>query len=221
MLKHVDGWVSAIQVPEIMEFCLSRGLTKDDVIEYELGTNVDEDSIHYNRLMFPLRQFGFGELVGYQSRTVPALEVERERPLPKYFHDVRDKSKHWFGLDKDIRTTNAFKRVVVTSEGPLDVFPIHKLGYDAGAYMGSSISEHQAAILRGLTDVVIHLVDGDAAGISGLELNAMRTYSMGLTTYVAVSPSGEDPSSMTTDALRSCIKGAIRYEDSEWFNREV
>lgn len=217
MLKHVDGWVSALVVPEVAQFCRDRGLTDAEIKLYQLGTHTMEDSLHYNRLMFPLRQFGLGDLVGYQSRTVPEIEPPRQRPLPKYYHDVHDKSKHWFGIDRIVNAKNSLRKVVVVSEGPFDPFPIHRLGFDAGAYMGSSVSDHQAAIIAAITPSVILLADGDAAGEKNIGPNAEKFYRMGLKTYVNLCPHGQDPDSMDSDTLLKTIREAYRYEDSEWF----
>jgi DNA primase len=169
-----------------------------------------------NRLIWPIRDIS-GDVVGFGARKLASDDVDNG---PKYLNTpetpVYKKSQVLYGLDlakKEI----AKKRQAVIVEGYTDVMAAHLAGITtAVATCGTAFGSDHIRILRRLLmdddafrGEVIFTFDGDAAG----QKAALRAFSEDqkfvTQTFVAVEPSGLDPSDLRQQkgdlALRDLI----------------
>ena len=169
-----------------------------------------------NRLIWPIRDIS-GDVVGFGARKLVSDDVDNG---PKYLNTpetpVYKKSQVLYGLNlakKEI----AKKRQAVIVEGYTDVMAAHLAGITtAVATCGTAFGSDHIRILRRLLmdddafrGEVIFTFDGDAAG----QKAALRAFSEDqkfvTQTFVAVEPSGLDPSDLRQQkgdlALRDLI----------------
>lgn len=169
-----------------------------------------------NRLMWPIRDIS-GDVVGFGARKLASDEVDNG---PKYLNTpetaIYKKSQVLYGLDK-AKKEIAKKRQVVIVEGYTDVMAAHLAGIPTAiATCGTAFGADHIRILRRLLmdddafrGEVIFTFDGDAAG----QKAALRAFSddqkFVTQTFVAVEPSGLDPSELRQQkgdlALRDLI----------------
>ena len=169
-----------------------------------------------NRLIWPIRDIS-GDVVGFGARKLASDDVDNG---PKYLNTpetpVYKKSQVLYGLDlakKEI----AKKRQAVIVEGYTDVMAAHLAGITtAVATCGTAFGSDHIRILRRLLmdddafrGEVIFTFDGDAAGQKAA-LRAFNEDQKFVTqTFVAVEPSGLDPSDLRQQkgdlALRDLI----------------
>ncbi len=129
------------------------------------GVATQGESGHYRdlfrgRLVFPIRDSG-GKLAGFGGRSMDGSE-------PKYLNTPRspvfDKGRILYGLDKAAQAIRS-SGVAVVVEGYMDVVGPHQQGFlNAVASMGTSLTEHQVALLKGAAKTVVLALDPDAAG---------------------------------------------------------
>lgn len=169
-----------------------------------------------NRLMWPIRDIS-GDVVGFGARKLASDEVDDG---PKYLNTpetaIYKKSQVLYGLDK-AKKEIAKKRQVVIVEGYTDVMAAHLAGIPTAiATCGTAFGADHIRILRRLLmdddafrGEVIFTFDGDAAGQKAA-LRAFNDDQKFVTqTFVAVEPSGLDPSELRQQkgdlALRDLI----------------
>jgi DNA primase len=202
----------------LTKFLRSQGFTIDELEVAGLSKMGQRGPIDRfrNRLMWPIRDVS-GDVVGFGARKLASDEVD---PGPKYLNTpetpIYKKSQVLYGLDlakKEI----AKKRQAVIVEGYTDVMAAHLAGIPtAVATCGTAFGADHIRILRRLLmdddafrGEVIFTFDGDAAG----QKAALRAFSEDqkfvTQTFVAVEPSGLDPSDLRQQkgdlALRDLI----------------
>ncbi len=202
----------------LSKFLLGKGFSAEELLLAGLtkeGTKGAIDRFR-NRLIWPIRDIS-GDLVGFGARK---LASDEEDTGPKYLNtpetSIYKKSQVLYGLDK-AKKEIAKKRQVVIVEGYTDVMAAHLAGIPtAVATCGTAFGDEHIRILRRLLmdddafrGEVIFTFDGDAAG----QKAALRAFGddqkFVTQTFVAVEPSGLDPSDlrqeMGDDALRDLI----------------
>jgi len=202
----------------LSKFLLGKGFSAEELLLAGLtkeGTKGAIDRFR-NRLIWPIRDIS-GDLVGFGARK---LASDEEDTGPKYLNtpetSIYKKSQVLYGLDK-AKKEIAKKRQVVIVEGYTDVMAAHLAGIPtAVATCGTAFGDEHIRILRRLLmdddafrGEVIFTFDGDAAG----QKAALRAFGddqkFVTQTFVAVEPSGLDPSdlrqAMGDAALRDLI----------------
>ena len=190
------------------EELLLAGLTKE-------GTKGAIDRFR-NRLIWPIRDIS-GDLVGFGARK---LASDEEDTGPKYLNtpetSIYKKSQVLYGLDK-AKKEIAKKRQVVIVEGYTDVMAAHLAGIPtAVATCGTAFGDEHIRILRRLLmdddafrGEVIFTFDGDAAG----QKAALRAFGddqkFVTQTFVAVEPSGLDPSDLRQEMGDAALRDLI------------
>lgn len=123
-----------------------------------------------HRLMFPIRDTK-GKVVGFGARAL-------DDSLPKYLNSpqtaIFDKSGVLYGIDRAKGPIRERGSAVIV-EGYMDVITAHQNGTsNVVASMGTSLTEKQIKILRGLTRSLAFALDpdvaGDAATLRGIEV---------------------------------------------------
>jgi DNA primase catalytic core len=206
--------------PQILEGLKERGVSEEDVVEWQLGYSpeewqfitdmatesamIDEGiatgivgekakkrfDLYRNRITIPIED-NFGNIISFGGRSLEA------KPLAKYINgkdsELYNKSKVLFGYH---RAANAIMQVgkVFLTEGYFDVISFHRAGItNTVASCGTAITPEQLKLLKRSTDCISLVMDGDKAGIKA----AMKTIPMvlgaGLTCEVVFFEDGADP----------------------------
>ncbi|SEN55921.1 DNA primase [Amphibacillus marinus] len=157
------------------------------------------------RIVFPIRNH-LGKTVGYGGRSINGEE-------PKYLNSPESalfqKSKMLFNFDL-ARSEMKKKGQAILFEGYMDVITAAQAGITNGvATLGTSATEHQAALLKRYVDHVVICYDGDSAGFNAAYKAARLFLKAGCQIRVATLPDGSDP-----DAF-------IKQNGGERFKREV
>lgn len=169
-----------------------------------------------NRLMWPIRDIS-GDVVGFGARKLAVDDVDSG---PKYLNTpetpIYKKSQVLYGLDM-AKKEIAKSRQVVIVEGYTDVMAAHLAGIPtAVATCGTAFGSDHIRILRRLLmdddafrGEVIFTFDGDAAG----QKAALRAFSddqkFVTQTFVAVEPSGLDPSDLRQQKGDAALRDLI------------
>ncbi|HEY49007.1 MAG TPA: DNA primase [Dehalococcoidia bacterium] len=141
---------------------IEKGYSENELLA--AGLLGEKDGRKYDlfrkRLMFPIKDIK-GRVVGFGARAL-------DDSLPKYLNSpqtaVFDKSSVLYGID---RARGAIREsgLVVIVEGYIDVITAHQHGFNnVVASMGTSLTEKQVRILRGLTKTLAFALDPDIAG---------------------------------------------------------
>jgi DNA primase len=113
-----------------------------------------------NRIAIPVFDI-HNRVVAYCGRTVE----QNVSIFPKYlFPKNFNKSYHLFNIQHITPHTPQLKKPVFIVEGFFDCIHIVRLGFDAMALMGSSISQQQLTLLKEINRFYILMLDGDEAG---------------------------------------------------------
>ncbi|TWI67233.1 DNA primase [Desulfobotulus alkaliphilus] len=160
-----------------------------------------------NRIMFPIQDIQ-GRVIGFGGRVLgndnPKYLNSPETPL---YH----KARSLYGLYQ-ARHEIRKKRVVYVVEGYFDVISLHQNGIpETVAGLGTSLTREQVQLLRGYTERVVLVFDGDAAGLRAAERAAPLLLSFAMDARVLLLPSGEDPDSF----VRSHGKEAFLQKGAE------
>lgn len=141
---------------------LQKGYQKDDIIEVGL-INQDEKGNVYdkfrNRLMFPIIDIR-GNVIGFGGR---ALADSRAKYMNSPQSLAYDKSKNVYGVSNLKNSTKVGKIILV--EGYMDVISLTNYGFDyAIASLGTSLTHHQAKLIKRYCKNIYICYDGDSAG---------------------------------------------------------
>jgi len=202
----------------LSEFLLGKGFSAEELLLAGLtkeGTKGAIDRFR-NRLIWPIRDIS-GDLVGFGARK---LASDEEDTGPKYLNtpetSIYKKSQVLYGLNK-AKKEIAKKRQVVIVEGYTDVMAAHLAGIPtAVATCGTAFGDEHIRILRRLLmdddafrGEVIFTFDGDAAG----QKAALRAFGddqkFVTQTFVAVEPSGLDPSDLRQEMGDAALRDLI------------
>ena len=202
----------------LSKFLLGKGFSAEELLLAGLtkeGTKGAIDRFR-NRLIWPIRDIS-GDLVGFGARK---LASDEEDTGPKYLNtpetSIYKKSQVLYGLDK-AKKEIAKKRQVVIVEGYTDVMATHLAGIPtAVATCGTAFGDEHIRILRRLLmdddafrGEVIFTFDGDAAG----QKAALRAFGddqkFVTQTFVAVEPSGLDPSDLRQEMGDAALRDLI------------
>jgi len=202
----------------LSKFLLGKGFSAEELLLAGLtkeGTKGAIDRFR-NRLIWPIRDIS-GDLVGFGARK---LASDEEDTGPKYLNtpetSIYKKSQVLYGLNK-AKKEIAKKRQVVIVEGYTDVMAAHLAGIPtAVATCGTAFGDEHIRILRRLLmdddafrGEVIFTFDGDAAG----QKAALRAFGddqkFVTQTFVAVEPSGLDPSDLRQEMGDAALRDLI------------
>jgi DNA primase len=163
---YVDWDSNKLRHPEWFKYMLSRGgFSPHTLNKWKIGY----DTLS-KRLTIPVCN-PKGQLIGVKARRWRSSEIDSakykvlgDRPgttgpygFPRY-----EKSRVLFGLHVWLKASKQF----VLVEGELDVIALYTIGIPAISTGSSSMSEHQAKLIREYCDQVIIMYDWDTAGIN-------------------------------------------------------
>ena len=187
-----DAWET------IKDYLRSKGYQDKELIE--AGMLVErEDGGSYdrfrNRLMFPISD-AQGRVIGFGARAL-------DNSLPKYINSpqtaIFDKSCCLYGIDK-ARSAIKKKNLVIIVEGYMDVLIAHQHEWrNVIASMGTSLTEKQADVIRGLASNVVLALDADIAGEEATLRGKAILARSGADAKVVLLPSGKDPDEIISE----------------------
>ena len=145
------------------------------------------------RVIFPIRSMsgrvqGFGgRILGDNKKTAKYLNSPES--------DIYHKSKVLFGLH-EAKKAIAKEDVCYLVEGYTDVIQLHQAGIEAVvSSSGTALTSQQIQMIRRLTQNIVVLFDGDAAGLRAALRGIDLILEAGLNVRVVRFPEGEDPDS--------------------------
>lgn len=158
-----------------------------------------------NRIIIPILNQK-NEVIGFGGRVL-------DNSLPKYVNSaespVFSKRKNIFGIN--IAKEHIIKtKTVFIVEGYLDCLMMHQAGYNnTVATLGTAITEEQIKLLKGITEKIYLLYDGDEAG-NKASLRAVEIFlNLGISPYIVRLPEGEDPDSLIAKGEKSTLDAKI------------
>lgn len=205
---------------EAADYCEKRGLTKDDLIQWQIGYAPDDYKFLYNtvvqkgvlqptlelglcrkkenntydffrhRIMFPIHNH-VGQLVAFGGR---ALSPEEKA---KYINSTEsklyNKSNVLYGLNFAQKAISQDGKVFLT-EGFLDVIAMHRAGItNTVATCGTALTPFQAKLLKRYCSHVVLLYDGDAPGQKAILKALPILLKAGFKVEQCTLPNGQDP----------------------------
>jgi DNA primase len=187
-LRNLDG-----KHPYLKE----RGLTPATITHFGIGHCTR--GLMQGRIAIPIHNEE-GELVAYCGRAVAEERSKEEGKykLPRGF----SKSHVVFDLN---RAKGHAGRGLIVVEGFFGCFKVHQAGFpNVVALMGSTLTEQQEALLKGATDRLKLMFDGDEAGAACLREFYSR---LRRTMYLreVYLEAGEQPDSISVDRLRALL----------------
>ena len=196
-------------------------------LEYlqKLGlTNSQGNDFFKGRVMFPVFNMS-GKVIAFAGRI-----LTKDTKAPKYINspetEIYFKSKTLFGMNLAKKWIQKEDECIIT-EGYTDVISLHQAGVgNAVASSGTSLTKDQIRIIKRLTENVLILFDGDAAGINAAVRGLGLTLEEDLNVRLVTLPEGEDPDSFlkkegTTkfkEYLNKMAKNLVQFEMSHLLN---
>ncbi len=141
------------------------------------------------RIMIPIKNHQ-GEFIGFTARSLDGSH-------PKYVNTsetpIFKKQQILFNLS-DARKAISEVRELIIMEGHLDVVKVKRAGvFHVVGLMGTALSDAQVDTMRGLTDNVTLMFDGDDAGRNAQIKYGERLLKSNLNAYILPLPAGLDP----------------------------
>ena len=141
------------------------------------------------RIMIPIKNHQ-GEFIGFTARSLDGSH-------PKYVNTsetpIFKKQQILFNLS-DARKAISEVRELIIMEGHLDVVKVKRAGvFHVVGLMGTALSDAQVDTMRGLTDNVTLMFDGDEAGRNAQIKYGERLLKSNLNAYILPLPAGLDP----------------------------
>lgn len=147
----------------LIEHLTALGYRPEAIVAAGVATQAEQGparDLFRGRLTFPIHD-GEGRLSGFGGRALDGSE-------PKYLNSPRtelfDKGRLLYALHRARRSMQQDGEAVVV-EGYMDAIVAHQAGFrNVTASMGTALTEHQVALLRGAARRVVLALDADAAG---------------------------------------------------------
>jgi DNA primase len=139
-------------------YLCQRGIDEKIARYYRIGYS--HEGLMKNRIAIPIIDKN-KKLVAYCGRAIDP-HTSPKYLFPRYFN----KSRHLFNIQTILPSS---PKPVFIVEGFFDCLHLAKLGFDAVALMGNSISQTQIEILKQLDRPYILILDGDDAGRKGMD----------------------------------------------------
>ena len=177
---------------ELMDYLLSKGYEKSDLVESGLVNYKLEGNRYYdrfrNRVMFPIFDYR-GNVIGFGGRVL-------DESLPKYLNSpdslIFNKRYNLYGLN--FSRKNIVNRTIILVEGYMDLISLFQYGVrNVVATLGTALTEQQGNLIKRYADTAILSYDSDEAGIKA-SLRAIEILSkVGINVKVLNLKDAKDP----------------------------
>lgn len=174
------------------QFLEKKAFNLQELVSSNVLARSDQNQIYdrmRGRIVFPIRNH-LAKTVGFAGRSITNQE-------PKYLNSPESalfqKGKMLFNFDL-ARSEMKKSGQAILFEGYMDVFSAYQAGIkNVIASLGTSVTEHQAALIRRYVDTVVICFDGDDAGINATFKVAKLLKKVGCQVRVATIPDQLDP----------------------------
>lgn len=215
-----DDIIQKFQVgfcPDSREVSLSADALKAGYAEKYLVNTVDEQEISHStgtglslkredgslrdrfrgRVMWPIFSTN-GRIAGFGGRV---LDAATKGVNVKYLNSpesiIYSKRRELFGYQQG-KNAIAKQKLCFVVEGYTDVMAMHQSGIEnVVAASGTAFTEEQGRIIKRLTDNVVLIFDGDAAGIKASNESLKKLLPMGMNVKLLSLPDDDDPDSFS------------------------
>jgi DNA primase len=164
------------------------------------------------RVMFPIHSMS-GRVLGFGGRTL-STDKKQAKYLNSPESDIYHKSKVLYGI-YFAKQAIAREDVCYLVEGYTDVIQLYQNGIEnVVASSGTALTPEQIRLIRRLTQNIVVLFDGDAAGLRASLRGVDLILEEGMNVRVCSFPEGEDPDSFarkhSQDAIEAYLKENAR-----------
>jgi len=173
-----------------MGYLHERGIEDETIKKWKIGLKERQESGHHvSRIVFPLLA-KYNRVVGESAR---AIEWGKESPFPKYRNsansDIFHKGSYLYGLHN---YNSNFPEIRIT-EGTMDVVTADQFGVqNVVATLGTAFTKDHAVMLENIGASPCFVMDGDDAGMKGIEKAVNLLKEHGLYAKVCILPKGMD-----------------------------
>lgn len=149
---------------ELMNYLLSKGYDKQDLVQCGLVNHKAEGNKYYdrfrNRVMFPIFDYR-GNVIGFGGRVL-------DDSLPKYLNSpdslIFNKRYNLYGLN--FSRKNIVDRTIILVEGYMDLISLFQYGVrNVVATLGTALTGQQGNLIKRYADTAIISYDSDEAGV--------------------------------------------------------
>ena len=149
---------------ELMNYLLSKGYDKQELVQCGLVNHKAEGNKYYdrfrNRVMFPIFDYR-GNVIGFGGRVL-------DDSLPKYLNSpdslIFNKRYNLYGLN--FSRKNIVDRTIILVEGYMDLISLFQYGVrNVVATLGTALTEQQGNLIKRYADTTIISYDSDEAGV--------------------------------------------------------
>ena len=224
---------------EVKQYLIGRGISEQSIQEWGIGyapdawntlcsdgmahlteyattgmcvENKEKRSVYdrfRNRVQFPFYD-GRGQVIGFSGRMYGEDEGAKYINSPE--SPLFNKSSFLYGLHKakpQIRKHN----FAMLTEGPIDAIMVHQAGYPMTvATSGTAVTETHLQTLQRLSNRLLLVLDGDAAGDRAALRVIEMAYVLGMDSKVVVLPEGSDPADViaeNVEQFKKAVKEAV------------
>jgi DNA primase len=164
------------------------------------------------RVLFPIHSMS-GRVLGFGGRTLSS-DKKQAKYLNSPESDIYHKSKILYGINY-AKQAIAREDVCYLVEGYTDVIQLYQNGIEnVVASSGTALTPEQIRLIRRLTQNIVVLFDGDAAGLRASLRGVDLILEEGMNVRVCTFPEGEDPDSFarkhSQDAIEAYLKENAR-----------
>lgn len=210
-----DQWdvftTAALEKGYQLEFLEKTGLT---IVKEprEPGGEARKFDRFKGRVLFPIHSLS-GRVLGFGGRTLSS-----DKKTAKYLNspesEIYHKSKVLYGI-YFAKQAIAREDLCYLVEGYTDVIQLYQSGIEnVVASSGTALTPEQIRLIRRLTNTIVVLFDGDAAGLRASLRGVDLILEEGLNVKVCTFPPGEDPDSFarkhSPDAIEAYLKDHAR-----------
>lgn len=159
------------------------------------------------RVMFPIHSMS-GRVLGFGGRT-----LRSDKKVAKYMNspesEIYHKSKVLYGIYHAKQAIAREDRCYLV-EGYTDVIQLYQAGVEnVVASSGTALTPEQIRLVRRLTQNIVVLFDGDAAGLRASLRGVDLILEEGMNVKVCTFPEGEDPDSFARKNSRDAIEAYL------------
>lgn len=202
-----DAWEAftghALKNKYKLEFLEKTGLTvvREDP---ETGAKTRQFDRFKGRVMFPIRSMS-GRILGFGGRI-----LRTDKKTAKYLNspesEIYHKSKILYGIF-EAKQSIAKEDNCYLVEGYTDVIQMHQAGIqNVVASSGTALTPEQIRLINRLTNNIVVLFDGDAAGIRAALRGVDLILEQGMNVRICTFPEGDDPDSFAQRHSETEIK---------------
>ena len=227
--------------PTVKQYLIGRGISEQSIATWGIGyapndwntlctkqmpnlaehvtagmciENKEKQSVYdrfRSRVQFPFYDVQ-GRVIGFSGR----VYGDDDDGVAKYINSPEsplfNKSSFLYGLHIAKMAIRKHNFAILT-EGPIDAIMVHQAGYPmAVATSGTAVTETHLRTLQRLSNRLLLLFDGDAAGLRAALRVIEMTYALGIDCKVVMLPDGSDPADVVAEDVvrfKQLVKEAV------------